>query len=100
MLQVKREQPKSSLPLWVRVLLMLTAPLLAFALFGGATTQAANHTVVMKDSSFQNPQGAPPGTSINIAVGDSVEWVNQDPTSHNVAILDAPRSNVSPESHP
>jgi polysaccharide biosynthesis protein PslG len=79
---------------------MLVAPLLAFALFGAGSTQAANHTVVMKDIKFQNLQGTPPGTSINIAVGDSIEWVNQDPTSHNVAILDAPESNVSPEIRP
>src|SRR5690242_15267980 len=96
MSHARQRKPKVGLRLCVRVLLILAAPLLAFALFGGVS-QAANHTVLMKDIKFQSAEGTQGGTSISIAVGDSVEWVDQDATSHNVAMLDAPQSNVSPE---
>ena len=88
---------KSFLPMGIKVLLMLAAPVVAFALFVGnsSITKAANFSVAMKDYKYQAQ--ATEGTTIKIAVGESVEWVNHDPDPHNVAILEGPYLNVSPE---
>jgi hypothetical protein len=44
----------------------------------------------MKDYKYQSAE-------IDIAVGETVTWPNHDPEPHNVAILQGPELNVSPE---
>src|SRR3954447_25650800 len=95
----QEKRSTSFLRLGVRVLLMLVAPVVGFALFGGHVTEAANYSVVMKDYKFQNPVQTSEGTTVKIAVGETLKWENHDPDSHNVAILQGPQLNVSPEIH-
>ncbi len=97
---VKRglKKRKTFLPLGIKVLLMLIAPVVAFGLFGGNTSviKAAGNSVLIKDYMFHGTDG----TTIRIAVGDTVKWTNQDQESHDVAILEGPELNVSPEIKP
>ncbi|HKP52643.1 MAG TPA: cupredoxin domain-containing protein [Chloroflexia bacterium] len=88
---------------WKRI-----AALAAFALltplsaFPTQPTQAAQViaevNVVMKNYSF-NPVGVSTteGKTFNIPAGTTVTWPNQDGESHNIAILEGPEINVSPE---
>jgi polysaccharide biosynthesis protein PslG len=54
------------------------------------TASAAEREVPMRDFKFQ------PAT-LNVSVGDTVTWTNYDTESHNVAILEGPELDVSPE---
>lgn len=58
---------------------------------------AAVRTVEMKDYKFKTPNTVSEGQSMSVSVGDSVTWVNFDAESHNIAILEGPELNVSPE---
>ncbi|HEX8219431.1 MAG TPA: plastocyanin/azurin family copper-binding protein [Chloroflexia bacterium] len=77
----------------LRVGLALGVALVTFAGCGGGSAvpaHAASHEVAMREYKFVQPQ-------LRVAVGDSVSWVNYDPDSHNIAILEGPELNVSPE---
>jgi plastocyanin len=98
----KKQTPIRRARIVARVLIMLAAPLVAFGLYtnllGSAyPSSAANNAVVMKDYKFVPSAGAVEGTSLKIAVGESVTWTNTDHDSHNIAILQGPELNVSPE---
>jgi polysaccharide biosynthesis protein PslG len=90
------------LRLVIRVLFMLAVPLAGFALFAGNIniTHATDYLIQMKDHSYQNTTQPADGANISIPVGGTVEWTNPGPLSHNVAILDGPDVNVSPEVKP
>jgi len=70
--------------------LIATIALAPSVSYDAQPTHAAETTVPMKDFKF-----AP--AVVNVAVGDTVTWINQDTEPHNVAILEGPELNVSPE---
>jgi plastocyanin len=95
--------------LWpvVGVLLALVAPVAGFLLFSSnrddsgtsiSSAPPASYVITIAGNGFQNPPGA--SSPLAIAVGDTVQWVNKDSGSQNVAMLDAPVANVSPELSP
>jgi plastocyanin len=77
----------------LRAVLALSVVLVTLAGYGGGPAvpaHAASHEVAMREYKFvQN--------ALRVAVGDTVTWANYDPDSHNVAILEGPELNVSPE---
>ncbi len=82
----------------VRVAMMLVAPVLGFAIYSSHSAHASNNAVAMKGYKFVSQEvDTREGNSISIPVGDTVVWNNQDPESHDVAILEGPELNVSPE---
>jgi polysaccharide biosynthesis protein PslG len=66
---------------------MLVAPLASSPV---RTASAAEREVPMRDFKFQP-------AVLNVSVGDTVTWTNYDTESHNVAILEGPELDVSPE---
>ncbi len=90
------------LRLVIRALFMLVAPLAGYALFAGSinVTHATDYTLQMNDHSYQNTTQPADGANISIPVGGTVQWTNPGPLSHNVAILNGPEVNVSPEVKP
>src|SRR6478672_13807190 len=98
-LQVTQANP---LRLVIRAIFMLVAPLAGYALFAGSinVTHATDYMLQMNDHSYQNTTQPADGANISIPVGGTVEWTNPGPLSHNVAILNGPEVNVSPEVKP
>ena len=88
---------------WKRIVGLLAVTLLA-PLSGLPTQPAysaeivAEVSVLMKDYKFI-PQGVKTteGQALSIPVGTTVTWPNADVESHNIAILEGPELNVSPE---
>lgn len=82
----------TNMPVGIKVLLVLVAPVVALAAFISifGVTQAATQSMLMKDYKYEK-------AVINVNVGDTVTWTNQDPEPHNIAILEGPYLNVSPE---
>jgi plastocyanin len=90
------------LRLVLRAIFMLVVPLASYALFAGSihVTHATDYILQMNDHSYQNTTQPADGANISIPVGGTVEWTNPGPLSHNVAILNGPEVNVSPEVKP
>ncbi len=66
--------------------------------FGTHTAHAADNLILMRDYKFvSSGANAREGQMVNVAVGDRVTWTNYDRDSHNIAILEGPELNVSPE---
>jgi plastocyanin len=79
---------------------LLLAPMASSALYSppAASSAAPESVVLMKDNKFVPERDtAVEGQSVSIAVGATVTWLNQDTESHNIAILEGPELNVSPE---
>ncbi|HUP26976.1 MAG TPA: plastocyanin/azurin family copper-binding protein, partial [Chloroflexia bacterium] len=77
---------------------MLVIPMLSPFYVPQAANAAVVRTVEMKDFKFKSPgSAAKEGDTVNVSVGDAVTWINADAESHNIAILDGPDLNVSPE---
>ena len=82
---------------------MLTVPLVGFALFAGnihISNAASTYVIEMKDYQYQNLDQLDANGDINVPLGATVAWTNTDPAPHDVAILDGPVLNVSPEVEP
>ncbi len=78
---------------------VMLIPATGYMPFGSRAALAAGYTVTITANQFQNPAGSS-GGPLGIAVGDSVEWLNQSPDSQDIDILSGPVLNVSPEIHP
>ncbi|HST04563.1 MAG TPA: plastocyanin/azurin family copper-binding protein, partial [Chloroflexia bacterium] len=92
--------PSNPLRPVLRVLFMLAVPLAGFALFGGnihVTNAASTYVIQMKDYQYQSEAQFDNNGDIDVPLGATVEWTNNDPDSHDVAILEGPALNVSPE---
>src|SRR5215210_6263105 len=79
---------------------MLIAPMVSSAVYTApvANSAAPESVVLMKDYKFVPERDtAVEGQTVSVAVGATVTWLNQDTESHNVAILEGPELNVSPE---
>ena len=90
----------NSLRVVLRVLFMLAVPLVGFALFAGnihISNAASTFVIEMKDYQYQNVDQLDANGDINVPLGATVAWTNTDPAPHDVAILDGPVLNVSPE---
>ena len=83
----------------VLAVLVMLVPATGFVLFGSRPTLAAGYMVTITGNVFQNPVGTS-GSTLNIQLGDSVEWLNQSPNSQDIDILSGPALNVSPENSP
>jgi len=74
-----------------------------FALFAGnihVSNAASTFVIEMKDYQYQNVDRVDANGDINVPLGATVAWTNTDPAPHDVAILDGPVLNVSPEVNP
>src|SRR3954454_5413226 len=72
-------------------LALLLAPMLSFpAQPVGAAPAIAPVNVPMRNAQFT-------ATALNVPVGTTVTWSNEDPFSHNIAIIGGPQLWVSPE---
>jgi plastocyanin len=90
-LKVTRSSSILSRPLFFRVLFLMLLPVAGTALYLSANPAlAAGPVVLMKDYRYQVEL-------VSIAVGETVTWPNRDPEPHNIAILEGPELNVSPE---
>lgn len=76
---------------------MLVIPMLT-PFYTPQPAAAAARTVDMRDFKFKNATTPNKDSNVtNVAVGDSITWINFDVESHNIAILEGPELNVSPE---
>jgi plastocyanin len=88
-------------PVSLMLAFMLLAPLAGFSTLptpAHGAEAALEVSVLMKDYKFI-PTGVSTteGQTLRINVGTTVTWPNQDVESHDIAILEGPELNVSPE---